>query len=852
MTTTMHNRHDGAPFTFTAEAWACPRGAPDTLRYILMTGRYSLAVTRENRYSFSLTTAAGAELSLDGPNCSLGTFVHVAGTYDGTLAKLYVDGVLCCEVEVAAAVAKQTAELRAEKAAAEAEISCAELAAREACRVATDSQAAALFKTKEGKLKVARAATKLVERADVAAQLRTRMQQSGASPVPQTTSLSGSSSPVLPALAMPATTTATATATAASLATAAVQRQLYTAPPTKAEAKALARAEVRSELYVQNVRAIAEQFARRRHDLQDAERADREEAREQSNKPLRIGGACSSRRGRDGRNFWCGDLAHIAVYTQALSSDALRQHWLCGAVRSCAESDRLRAAAHARFEQALAFAPDDARTAAAYAASVVAQLQQSGSTADQHQQQQRVAAAVATCMRLSNVPALGAIVRDLPAGVTHAAAVATAVGFISGVSPAYFTEPGSQLPLAVLARVPVKFCMTGAAAPPQLVAAAAAVYRLVLRSGEESYCGLDLTWLPRCSNDAAVVAVAAAAEAAEDEALANRSVDVHGCSTLSDADACALLNGRRLATVLNLSSCSSISDATLAHAARVLSQLQALTLDGCPRISDLGLHPLLQKCPNMKVLGLSRCAAVSPEMLLRVPALCSLLKTVNLSHSPSVNDAVVAAVTKGCRRLSSLFLQYCVFVTDAGAQALAVEANAATLTALDLSGCARISDAGVSPIAELCTGLTYLNLKGVNRVTEAGVTAVTHALWGLQYLSLEDCYNVLDAAFVHDLASDGRRAVDDNMMTSLTHLSLRDCCRLTDVAIEQVTCHSLLLLSIVLVCVVIVVVLLVMLLCATDAAACTSSSAVLLLQLLLNVTGTLVTVVTAATDTSAY
>jgi Leucine Rich repeat len=741
----------------------------------------------------------------------LGTFAHVAGTYDGTLAKLYVDGVLCCEVEVAAAVAKQTAELRAEKAAAEAEIACAELAAREACRVATDSQAAALFKTKESKLKVARAAAKLVERADVAAQLRTRMQQSGASPVPQTTSPSGSSSPLLLALAMPTTTaSATVSATAASLATAALQQQQqYTAPPTKAEAKALARAEVRSELYVQNVRAIAEQFARRRHDLQDAERADREEAREQSNKPLRIGGACSSRRGRDGRNFWCGDLAHVAVYTQALSSDALRQHWLCGAVRSCAESDRLRAAAHARFEQALAFAPDDQRTAAAYAASVVAQLQQQSSTADQHQQQQRVAAAVATCMRLSNVPALGAIVRDLPAGVTHAAAVATAVGFISGVSPTSFTEPGSQLPLAMLARVPVKFCMTGAAAPPQLVSAAAAVYRLVLRSGEETYGGLDLTWLPHCSNDAAVVAIVAAAEAAEDEALANRTVDVHGCATLSDADACALLNGRRLATVLNLSDCSSISDATLAHAARVLSQMQALTLDGCPRVSDLGLHPLLQKCPNMKVLGLSRCAAVSPEMLLRIPALCSLLKTVNLSHSPSVNDAVVAAVAKGCRRLSSLFLQYCVFVTDAGAQALAVEANAATLTALDLSGCARISDAGVSPIAELCTGLTYLNLKGVNRITEAGVTAVTHALWGLQYLSFEDCYNVLDAAFVHDLASDGRRAVDDNMMTSLTHLSLRDCCRLTDVAIEQVTCRSLLLVLLVIsLCVVVTVMLL--------------------------------------------
>ena len=55
------------PFSFTAEAWVCARGGSDTLRVILMTGRYAMNVTRENRFSFTLTTPSGADLALDGP-----------------------------------------------------------------------------------------------------------------------------------------------------------------------------------------------------------------------------------------------------------------------------------------------------------------------------------------------------------------------------------------------------------------------------------------------------------------------------------------------------------------------------------------------------------------------------------------------------------------------------------------------------------------------------------------------------------------------------------------------------------------------------------------------------------------
>ena len=62
-----------------------------------------------------------------------------------------------------------------------------------------------------------------------------------------------------------------------------------------------------------------------------------------------------------------GDLAHIAVYTEALQSDELRLHWSCGGKPRFEEADRLQRAAKFEFESALAFAPDDPSVAAHYA-----------------------------------------------------------------------------------------------------------------------------------------------------------------------------------------------------------------------------------------------------------------------------------------------------------------------------------------------------------------------------------------------------------------------------------------------------------------------------------------------------
>src|SRR5205085_2376421 len=94
----------------------------------------------------------------------------------------------------------------------------------------------------------------------------------------------------------------------------------------------------------------------------------------------------------------------------------------------------------------------------------------------------------------------------------------------------------------------------------------------------------------------------------------------------------------------------------------------------------------------------------------------------------------------------------------------AVADKLAGLTHLDLSGCDRVTDAGVRAVADRLAGLTQLNLGCCDRVTDAGVVDVAGGLAGLTQLRLSGCKRVTDA---------GVRAVVMGL-TELISLSLSD------------------------------------------------------------------------------
>lgn len=120
---------------------------------------------------------------------------------------------------------------------------------------------------------------------------------------------------------------------------------------------------------------VAQEYKRKRDDLQDLAAQERAEILERAEKPLRVGTMCRCKRSKTGRNFFHGDICHVAVYLRALPVDTVRAHHFAGVQASGLESDRLHALAVVKFQEALTFAPNDIEIISRYAQSIIDYLE---------------------------------------------------------------------------------------------------------------------------------------------------------------------------------------------------------------------------------------------------------------------------------------------------------------------------------------------------------------------------------------------------------------------------------------------------------------------------------------------
>ena len=97
---------------------------------------------------------------------------------------------------------------------------------------------------------------------------------------------------------------------------------------------------------MENVQKIASEFQRLRDDVEDRRRKELDAALERSRRPCVIGASMASGRARQGRHFWHGCLAHVAVYDKLLSADDIAVHVRMGrqggAERGAASTSRSR------------------------------------------------------------------------------------------------------------------------------------------------------------------------------------------------------------------------------------------------------------------------------------------------------------------------------------------------------------------------------------------------------------------------------------------------------------------------------------------------------------------------------
>ena len=210
----------------------------------------------------------------------------------------------------------------------------------------------------------------------------------------------------------------------------------------------------------------------------------------------------------------------------------------------------------------------------------------------------------------------------------------------------------------------------------------------------------------------------------------------------------------------SLSCADALTDAALDGLAARFPDLCALSIRGCPRLTGLGalsgLSSLdlagcdlsdataLALCrgnPNLTALDLGgfrgACGIVAAHRGLvslglrdsaatdaDVAALSGLtaLTALDLGGCGRLTNAAARSLADGCPALASLSLRESPEVSDLGLRALA--AGCPGLTSLDLSSCARVSNAGLRCLADGCPALATLWLAGCDVVSDWGIQRI--------------------------------------------------------------------------------------------------------------------------------
>jgi hypothetical protein len=719
------------------EAWARVLGSPDTQRVVLMTGRYALCASRDNKWQLEVFSDA-AEVAVHGPPAAVGEWVHLVGAYDGTVARLWCNGELAACDEVRPLVLREIDRKLTEYEATREELILKEQKARDACKRVSEEQAAAYFKTKEGGEKMRAQAASLVEHAEFKFKMDARAAEKG-----------------LKLLKLD-------------------------------EARTLAREEYRSQLYVKNVAVVAEAHRKRMEDHVESRKKEQEEAAERATKPMRVGAAVASKRSAGGRFLFDGEICHVAVYVghHSLSADKVRAHYLSGTQQRSLQADRIFALAAVQFEAALEFAPDDVLVLAKYAQSLCAALVFDANNADAVRRNKRkVVEAVSVFVAHENADALAEVLRRLPADYKYGDLACTTYDALLGLNPRYFSLE-SHLNLRELASVPSKFSLTVPGSPHAFMRVAADIFRKVLSEAVLSmvYGEEMLAWAAKLQSAEVLCGLIAQAETDTDQRVLDLHV-FHPVTNMEDGDLVTICDRRRLTLALNLTNCEQLTGHGIAESVRCITSLQAITLDGCQGLGDDALHALKRFTPSLRLLSLQKCHLMSDAALIALFHTCSKLKVLNLNYCPQVSDATLGALASCCRDLELLHVSLCSGVSDEGLYEFAMTCNPKSLTSMDLSYCRGVGDDAIEVLAKRCSHVQFLNLQGLSRVTDHGVKAVTHNMWQLTHLNLEDLFLVTDDVFFFDHERDGRKAADQAMLTSLTTLNVSECTLLSDRAL---------------------------------------------------------------------
>lgn len=155
---------------------------------------------------------------------------------------------------------------------------------------------------------------------------------------------------------------------------------------------------------------------------------------------------------------------------------------------------------------------------------------------------------------------------------------------------------------------------------------------------------------------------------------------------------------------LDLTGCSRITDASVYHITRAAPKLRTLVLAKCPNISDRGAVQIARLGRNIHFLHLGHCSQLTDRCIAFLAQYCNRLRYIDLACCARLTDDAVAELAT-LPRLKRIGLVKCSEITQGAIYALLEKDTVQhTLERIHLSYCTNLQlDVSIPSIQRLCS-----------------------------------------------------------------------------------------------------------------------------------------------------
>jgi F-box and leucine-rich repeat protein GRR1 len=172
---------------------------------------------------------------------------------------------------------------------------------------------------------------------------------------------------------------------------------------------------------------------------------------------------------------------------------------------------------------------------------------------------------------------------------------------------------------------------------------------------------------------------------------------------------------------------------------------------------------------------------------------CPNILEIDLHACRLISNEPVTSLLQFGQSLRELRLANCELISDQAFLNLPYGATFEHLRILDLTSCARLTDAAVEKIINVAPRLRNLVLAKCRNITDNAVAAISKLGKNLHYVHLGHCGHITDEAIIKLVRSCNRiRYIDLGCCTKLTDASVKELARLPKLRrIGLVKCHMI-------------------------------------------------------------